>query len=63
MKHDTQTVYYYELLNGKGDLIVDTKIYFSSAFAAIARGRSLKREHRAGRVRIENADNYKTYWI
>jgi hypothetical protein len=60
MKH---TVYYYEALSENGKLIVDTKYVFESPFRAIARGRMWKKEHHAARVRIENADNLKVYWI
>jgi hypothetical protein len=63
MQRDTLTVYYIELLDSKGDLITDTKICFDSVIRAIGRGRQLKKEHHAARVRVENGDNGKTYWF
>ena len=63
MKKTTNTVFYYLCLAENGREIVDTKYVYSSVFGAIARGRALKKQYRAARVRIENADNFRVYWI
>jgi hypothetical protein len=57
------TVYYYDLLTGTGMLIADTKYCYSSTASAIARGRSLQKEYRAARVRIESAETFNVYWL
>jgi hypothetical protein len=57
------TVFHYDIYIPGHTEPLDTKYCFSSAFAAIAKGRSLKKEHGASKVRIENNDTYKTYWV
>ena len=56
-------VFHYEIYIPGYSEPIDTKICFSSAFAAIARGRTLKKEHGATKVRIKNNDTYKVYWV
>lgn len=63
MRTAKQIVFYYELLDEQGKLITDTKYVYESAFGAMSRGRMLKKEYHAARVRIENGDNSKVYWI
>ena len=63
MKHETLTVYYIEILDGKGACLCDTKICFSSVLRAIGRGRQMKKEYHGEGCRVENADTGKVYWI
>ena len=62
-RYPQSVVFHYDIFLPGASEPVDTKICFSSAFKAIARGRSLKKEHGASKVRIENGETGKVYWI
>jgi hypothetical protein len=55
-------VYHYEITLPNGG-VFDTKYCYRSVLAALNRGRALKKEHNATKVRIEDNDTYKVYWI
>jgi hypothetical protein len=56
-------VYHYEIYIPGYTEPLDSKICFSSALRALAKGRSLKKEHGATKVRIDNTDTLETYWV
>jgi hypothetical protein len=60
--YDDLVIYHYQIYTGGPDPL-DTKYCFSSHAKAIAKARTLKRDHLANKVRVENNDTMKVQWV